>query len=643
MSSCLNNELEPTYERYKLYLNEGLSNKEALNKLHLPYKSSERKYIKERIIEDAWLGVEPIYSDIEERYVNGEGLIKICNDYNINPNTTEYNVINDKLKEKNLKKETKPYKRKKDDATEKYEELFKQYKKLFETTTLPIKKIYEKIGVTNKNAPYKYIRKRCKEEGLSSGERRKNHIKNSKNRSPMNVEALDYDMEVYEMMDESEPLLEKMFRERNVKSSTSKGYLSSFIKYCDYTKSKYGNLQDMLDIYIREENDRIPSREKTIKHDLLGFREYLLDQKESSKNIQSTKTAMTYFSKIKSIFYHFGIEIPKLPQVKIEKGYVSNFNDLPTHNMIMRACEQSPLDLKAILLFMSSSGTAKAETLSITVEMFLNGCSEYLTSVPSESNIKGVLKELSDKHDIVPLIYLRRIKTDKYYFTCCSPEASYMIIEYLNTRKSLCLTDKLFDFTSSMLLEKFQTINDNNGWGFVGAYRRFRSHTLRKFMASNIGLSRDQVDSLQGRSKDEIQEAYFKQNPKQLKKIYMDAMHRVMIYNNWGHGTTSDELNNPNYNIVNSPGSDECIVDLLSVPLNENDIKESIQDTEEVSTPVNYNPLLTYDAGNMMPVIPINFSVAEELLKYSELMDKGLLNVGEFNLIKQKLLGSVLR
>ena len=69
--------------------------------------------------------------------------------------------------------------------------------------------------------------------------------------------------------------------------------------------------------------------------------------------------------------------------------------------------------------------------------------------------------------------------------------------------------------------------------GFVGHYRFFRSHALRKFHASNIGLSADIVDELQGRGKTRVREAYMKTNPKKLKEIYMGAMHNVMISDEW--------------------------------------------------------------------------------------------------------------
>ena len=130
---------------------------------------------------------------------------------------------------------------------------------------------------------------------------------------------------------------------------------------------------------------------------------------------------------------------------------------------------------------------------------------------------------------MVPTLYLKRIKTDKYYYTFCSPEASHEIVKYLKTRPDLKMTDKLFDFTASTLLARFQEINDSMGWGFKGKYRFFRSHTLRKFHASNIGLSAEYIDELQGRSKNYVHSTYIKPNPEALKRIYKSAMKNVMI------------------------------------------------------------------------------------------------------------------
>ena len=496
------------------------------------------------------------------------------------------------------------------------EPLFQQYRKLFHTTDYRISEIYEKIGVVEKSPEFNYIRKRCSEEGLDGLKRMHNIKRNKKgkngrkkyksNKSKGQGRKKKYSPKTIKQVDDSSETLNRVFKQRNVQEGTQKGYVACMYHWFNFMGDKFNNLQEAIDFYISEEDKRIPMRDRKIKADLLAFREYLIN----CDTMNTKKSIMSYYSKITAIFRHFALEVPVLPQVKLEKGYVSNYNDLPTHDMIREACEQSNEVLKALFLFMSSSGSAKAETLSITVGMFLKGCSEYLDEVPTSSNIRECIYELIDRHDIIPLIYLRRIKTDKWYYTCCSPEASYMIIKYLSTCNNLKWDDQLFPFSSSLLLTRFQEINDKNNWGRVGGYRRFRAHALRKFMASNIGLPRDQVDSFQGRSKDMIAEAYFKQDPRELKKIYFSAMHRVMIYDNFGYEIPS---NNSSIEINNNPATDNNHL------IQEQPVKTEIQDnTHEENT------------------------IADELLKYATLMEKGLITENEFQQLKNKLLGGIL-
>ncbi|MBR0472332.1 MAG: integrase [Methanosphaera sp.] len=309
----------------------------------------------------------------------------------------------------------------------------------------------------------------------------------------------------------------KFCKERNIKESTKQGYVSTLIQY---TKFHNCSIDELLREAEEDEKNGIPLKERRLKNRLLTYRTHLLESGLSSNTVK------TYFSKLKTFYVHYEIEIPYLPDVKYNKQYMTNYLDLPTKEHIKAALELSSLPLKALILFMSSSGTAKAETLSLTVDDFINGIeNDY-----ENKDLKYILEELSGRNDVVPTIYLRRIKTDKYYYTFCSSEASTYIIKYLKTRKNLKRNDKLFPFNGSYLMKQFQMINDEMGWGFKGNYRFFRTHSLRKFHASNIQLVAEYVDALQGRSKNSVHETYIKTNPKKLKEIYVKNMKNVMIY-----------------------------------------------------------------------------------------------------------------
>lgn len=315
----------------------------------------------------------------------------------------------------------------------------------------------------------------------------------------------------------SNKLFKKFSIERNIKDSTVKGYVSSLERYEKFHNS---TIDELINEAILEEEKDIPLKNRKIRSRLIEYRLDLINNDFSSTTIR------TYFSKIITFYKHFNIEIPQLPEVKYEKNYQINYLDLPSKHDIEQVLHIVDISFKALILFMSSSGTAKAETLSLTVKDFIDATKEY----HSNASLEKVLYELSLHDDIVPTFYIRRQKTDKYYYTFCSPEASMSIVDYLRSRNNLSYDDKLFPFSSSNVFNKFEKINDYMGWGFKGKYRFFRTHTLRKFHASNLGLSAEYVDELQGRGKNNVHEAYIKTNPNNLKQLYMNHMQNILIY-----------------------------------------------------------------------------------------------------------------
>ena len=318
----------------------------------------------------------------------------------------------------------------------------------------------------------------------------------------------------------SEELLKRFCSNRNIKYSTLKSYRSAIAKYEFFHDMDMGSLMDEA---IVEEDEGISLKNRKIKGRLLDFRSFLLDSG------LAISTVRTYFSRIKTFYRHFEIELPYLNDIKFDEEYLSSYYDLPTRGDIRKVCSISSNAFRALVLFISSSGCAKAETLSLTVGDFVKASDDYHDG----GSIDDVLNCLIGRRDIVPAFYLKRIKTNKFYYAFCSPEASHHIVKYLISRKGLSLDDRLFDFTDSSLIYSFKKVNDKLDMGFVGRYRFFRSHALRKFHASNIDLSADIVDELQGRGKTRVREAYMKTNPRRLKEIYIGAMHNVMVFDDW--------------------------------------------------------------------------------------------------------------
>ena len=230
-------------------------------------------------------------------------------------------------------------------------------------------------------------------------------------------------------------LFTKFCKDRNVKKSTKKGYESALKNYTRYHNQ---TIEELISEAQTDEKNKILLKDRNIKKRLLKYRTYLFNSNKSPNTIK------TYFTRVKTFYAHFEIEIPKLPDAKYDKIYETNYMDLPTKEDIRKVLDLVTVDLRSIILFMSSSGTAKAETLSITVEQFITGCKDYHNG----GTIEQILETLSKKDNIIPTFYLKRIKTDKYYYTFCSPEAASEIVKYLQVRSDLKLDDPLFNFTS---------------------------------------------------------------------------------------------------------------------------------------------------------------------------------------------------
>ena len=308
-------------------------------------------------------------------------------------------------------------------------------------------------------------------------------------------------------------LIKQYSSDKNIKASTREGYTSAIRKYEKFhTKS----IEDLLSEAKEEES--LPLNKRKIKRRLIEFRKYLINSSLSNRS------AKTYFSKIKAFYRFHDIEIPDIPNIKYSREYQMNYKDLPAREHIKRAVEISEIGIQAMILFMASSGTARAETLSLTVGDFIEATGDYHTN----GSVDDILNTLENR-SIVPTFYLKRIKTNKYYYTFCTPEATDHIIKYLKSRSDLKKSSKLFDYSSSAITARFREINDSNNWGFRGKYRFFRPHALRKFHASNISLSSEIVDELQGRGKSEVHDAYIKTRPEALKKSYKSKMANVCI------------------------------------------------------------------------------------------------------------------
>ena len=323
-------------------------------------------------------------------------------------------------------------------------------------------------------------------------------------------------------MKTDDELIDDFVRTRNLKQSSKQIYTSTINLY---TKFNNASLIELLKEAEHEEEESIRWKKRTLKKRLINFRSWLTENYRKNY-VKSTMT------RIITIYKHYEIEVHDLPPIN-NKNFIESepitFKELPDHELIKVALKIAKPLLRAIILFQTSSGCARHEALSITIQDFIDATSDY----HNENNIYDVIKVLKNRDDVVPTFRLKREKTNKYYYAFCSPEAVTEMINYLLTiTKPLKPENKFFDIHKGSVVRLFSQLNEELGAGKAGTYNRLRTHNMRKFHSTRLdedGLSRDVIDALQGRGKNATRDAYFLENPDKLKELYMQHMHCLTI------------------------------------------------------------------------------------------------------------------
>ena len=316
-------------------------------------------------------------------------------------------------------------------------------------------------------------------------------------------------------------ILDYFFKIRNITNPrTQKLYK---ITLQEYSHHQQKNIHELLEEAEQEEETGIRWKHRTLKKRLIEYRVYLY-------NKHAINTAKHRFTRITTFYQQFDIEIHQLPKwITKHEEPVMNYRNLPDKEIIRAAINIASPVMKPIILFMSSSGCARTETLNLTINNYIEATQEYHQS----NDIYEIINTLNNIEDVVPTWNILRQKTQKYYTTFCSPETVTSINHYLLSRTdTLTPQSKLFKINPDYFSVKFTEINKELNLGKVGTFNRFRSHMLRKFHAStlmNDGMSRETVNDLQGKSKNSVDEVYFYNNPKSLKEVYIQHLPAVTI------------------------------------------------------------------------------------------------------------------
>lgn len=325
-------------------------------------------------------------------------------------------------------------------------------------------------------------------------------------------------------MDNNE-LVELFQKERHLQDGTKRVY-GNAIKH--YSKLNKMSMHELIREAEEDEENRIRWKKRRIRQRLINYREYL------NRKLLKT-TARMYLERIITVYKHFEIEIHALPHYSdrnLKQNPPITFEDIPDRELIKRVLSTVNPHLRAVILFMSSSGCAMKETCNLTIQEFIEATKEYHNG----GEITDILITLNkNTNSIIPTFKLRRQKTNKYYYTFCSPEAAASIIGFLlNAKWKLTPETKLFKVVPATLLKHFQRMNDELMLGRKGTKRRFTSHMLRKYHATTLAntgrLSEAEIHFLQGRTRGQLDEIYLLQDPRKLRERYVDCLDDLMIY-----------------------------------------------------------------------------------------------------------------
>ena len=316
-------------------------------------------------------------------------------------------------------------------------------------------------------------------------------------------------------------LLEQFYTERNHSYQTRLGYNNSIKHLEKVTNHKIDEL-----IHIATSENRKVWTDTQLRQWLIDYRNY------NYNNFKET-TAKINMSRVKALFYHFNINIGPLPYFSTKqamKSEIIDYEDLPNREMLKRAIEVKNPVLKALTLFMSSTGLSRIDTYNLKVQDYLDSTYEYHHS----DNIYDAIR-IMDKSEIgiIPTFKFRRRKTGEPYRTFASPESVKAINNYLLSRELLENTDKLFGVSFRYFNDLFKETNDLLGFGKINGYSRFSPQMLRSYHASQLaeaGMTDSLIDLLQGRKPVSIaRRHYIRVKREKLKEEYIRCLPFLVV------------------------------------------------------------------------------------------------------------------
>ena len=284
---------------------------------------------------------------------------------------------------------------------------------------------------------------------------------------------------IYENM--SDPIQEYCISNGLKKSSTQS--ITYMLKH--YERFQETTLSELIEEAEEEEDKGIRWKHRKLKRRLISYTNHL-------QQTMMYSSAVVYLSTVKSFYRYFEIEIHNMPGLNKKNSNLPvpiSFKDLPDKEVIRQSLEITTPLLQAAILFMASSGCSRKETLNLTIQDYLDSVQEYIKGM----DFQAALRFLVENDNVVPTFRLRRQKTNKYYYTFCTPEASQKIAYYLIIRchNGYDVTERLFDIGLHHFSTKFAKINDHHFLARIGFQGFLQNHqrAFQVFFFQHVGYA----------------------------------------------------------------------------------------------------------------------------------------------------------
>lgn len=295
-------------------------------------------------------------------------------------------------------------------------------------------------------------------------------------------------------MEESDAIILEWFSKRRLAENTRKGYKDSLNRYINFL-NKDGETYTPEKLLKEAEEDEVSGkllRYRRVNKHIIGFINHMEKRGNSAGTINNRIAAITSF------YQTYNITTPFIPKKKGNTVLEKNQGPLLTRKEILKLIDVANLRDQTIIYTMSLTGLAQNEIRKLTIRKFADSIEKEVEK--PINNLKELLDSEENIKDTILTLHLKREKANHLHFSFLPPEAHQRIFAYLKTRlesrnpkihpdlDGLVFVNRYGDqLTTSGFAKIFTKLGETNKLSHQkGAFRKHRSHGLRKYFISTI-------------------------------------------------------------------------------------------------------------------------------------------------------------